>query len=315
MWSMMELKSVRQIGNLPENERIYIEEKAYKRLHREESAQKRCFILMGHNERGADGYRSVIESAFLVESIPFEQGVPIWNAKVWREVFGEVKRQYENMVILGWALDIKGKMAFATPEMELIHKEQFGGVRQLFFLMDTLEGEEAFYRVRNNHLLKQEGFFVYDDGKVALESEDDTAYDGEYDIKTELSPNIISENYRKLQQSGEPEVRTARYRELCKAIPRETTSKRLKHRNGEEKGGMGFAVAAVVLILLAMLGTGIWQNRISLEQIQDAVTTMKEMGTSDPNTAGETENDTQTAKQVTIERTRPGDIFEEPQAQ
>ena len=129
MWSMMDLKSVRQMGSPQESDRIYIEEKAYGRLHREESSQKRCFILMGHNERGEDGYITVVESAFEVENIAFEKGIPQWNTRVWSEVFEEVKTRFEDMVILGWALDLKGKMAVVPPELDRLH---CGGLVRLF---------------------------------------------------------------------------------------------------------------------------------------------------------------------------------------
>lgn len=300
MWSMMDLKSVRQMGSPQESDRIYIEEKAYGRLHREESSQKRCFILMGHNERGEDGYITVVESAFEVENIAFEKGIPQWNTRVWSEVFEEVKTRFEDMVILGWALDLKGKMAVVPPELELVHKEQFGGVRQILFVMDTLEQEEAFYRIRNNRLLKQNGFMIYQDGKKPTE-------------EPNQSPAV-----QPVQSVRAPETKTPRYREIYREdIGRD---KRREKEKGKESGnGSIVGVAAVVVLLLAILGTGILQNRISLEQLQDAVETIKEMevptssGEDEPKAALEVEEEpTETVETnyVTVEKTTAGDIFE-----
>lgn len=298
MWSMMDLKSVRQVGSPQESDRIYIEEKAYGRLHREESSQKRCFILMGHNERGEDGYITVVESAFEVESIVFEKGVPQWNTRVWSEVFEEVKARFEDMVILGWALDLKGKMAVITPELELVHKEQFGGVRQILFVMDTLEQEEAFYRVRNNRLLKQNGFMIYQDGKKPLEKQ------------TQALPVV-----QRAHSVRPPETKTPRYREMY----REDLGKEKKGKGKAGGNGSIVGVAAVVVLLLAILGTGILQNRISMEQLQDAVETLKEMEV--PTSSGEEEpkvtlgaegesTETVETNYVTVEKTSAGDIFE-----
>ncbi|MDD6157029.1 MAG: hypothetical protein PUB52_08440 [Lachnospiraceae bacterium] len=300
MWSMMDLKSVRQVGSPQESDRIYIEEKAYGRLHREESSQKRCFILMGHNERSEDGYITVVESTFEVENISFEKGIPQWNTRVWSEVFEEVKTRFEDMVILGWALDLKGKMAVVSPELELVHKEQFGGVRQILFVMDTLEQEEAFYRIRNNRLLKQNGFMIYQDGK-----------------KTTEEPNQSSA-VPPVPSVRAPETKTPRYREIYREdIGRE--KKREKEKGKESGNGSIVGVVAIVVLLLAILGTGILQNRISLEQLQDAVETIKEMevptssGENAPEAALEVEGEpTETVETncVTVEKTTAGDIFE-----
>ena len=38
------------------------------------------------------------------------------------------------------------------PEIEKLHREQFGGAHQLFYFVDSLEKESYFYVNRNNHL-------------------------------------------------------------------------------------------------------------------------------------------------------------------
>ena len=43
-----DLKNIRQIGNPTEDNKIYIENAAYARIHEEDYAQKRAFIFMGH---------------------------------------------------------------------------------------------------------------------------------------------------------------------------------------------------------------------------------------------------------------------------
>ena len=45
-----DLKNIRQIGNPTEDDKIYIENAAYARIHEEDYAQKRAFIFMGHTE-------------------------------------------------------------------------------------------------------------------------------------------------------------------------------------------------------------------------------------------------------------------------
>ena len=44
-------------------------------------------------------------------------------------------------MIVGWALDIKGQLPNMTAHLEALHQRNFGGKRQILFLMDSLECE------------------------------------------------------------------------------------------------------------------------------------------------------------------------------
>ena len=52
--------------------------------------------------------------------------------------------------------------------IEQFHQTHFGGVHQTLFLMDTLEKEETFFSIRNGHLYRREGFYIYYDRHAAV---------------------------------------------------------------------------------------------------------------------------------------------------
>ena len=58
-----DLKNIRQIGNPTEDDKIYIENAAYARIHEEDYAQKRVFIFMGHTECSQGKYATFVEAA------------------------------------------------------------------------------------------------------------------------------------------------------------------------------------------------------------------------------------------------------------
>ena len=102
------LRNIQQIGSPDEEDKIYIEKKAYDRIHQDEFAEKRVFVMMGHTESADGKYTTFVEAAIPVREIEFYQNVPKWNNHSWSEVFQEIKRIYEDFIIVGWALDIKG---------------------------------------------------------------------------------------------------------------------------------------------------------------------------------------------------------------
>ncbi len=163
-------KNVKQIGTPSEEDRIYICDEAYRRIHTTSFEEKRVFVFMGHTENYNGKYATFIEATIPVASIEFRQGLPVWNSKTWSSVFAEIKRKYEEMIIVGWALDCKGYAPKMTPELEFIHKEQFGGVHQVFMISDSIENEEDFYINKGRHLAKKTGFFIYYKAKEKREA-------------------------------------------------------------------------------------------------------------------------------------------------
>ena len=152
-----DLKNIRQIGNPTEDNKIYIENAAYARIHEEDYAQKRAFIFMGHTECNQGKYATFIEAAIPVRDLEFSQNIPKWDNHAWSDIFREIKRSYENSIIVGWAMDIKGFSPCMTTELEHVHREQFGGAHQVLFLMDSVEGDEYFYINKGNRLQQKEG--------------------------------------------------------------------------------------------------------------------------------------------------------------
>lgn len=156
-----DLKNIRQIGTPAEGDRIYIENAAYARVHEETYEERRVFIFMGHTECEQGVYMTFVEAAIPVRDMEFSQNLPRWGTHAWSDVFREIKRSYENSIIVGWALDCKGYPPRLTAELEAIHREQFGGAHQVLFLMDSMEGEEYFYLHKGNRLQLKNGFYIY----------------------------------------------------------------------------------------------------------------------------------------------------------
>ncbi len=272
------LKNIRQIGSPTETDKIYIEAAAYERIHLEEFPEKRVFVLMGHTECREGCYATFIEAAIAVREIAFDKSTPVWTNHVWNDVFREVRQSYENSVIVGWAVDIKGMPPKMTEELESVHREQFGGVHQLVLLMDSLEQEEYFYQLRNNHLRQRDGFYIYYDPNTAQQPEQGSV--PEYYMAADRAERRRTVEERQAvgeRESADANQKKARYRELyCNA------SKTEKQPDSGKKL-TAYAMTAAIALLVAIIGTGIYQNRISLPGFDHVLETI----TSGAKAAGE----------------------------
>lgn len=173
-------KEIRQIGNADVGDRIYLEEKVYQYLHRQTGwgepvfgEGRKVFVLLGKIENYAGQKCVFVESAIEIEEITYLDGVPVWNDKTWGYVFQRMKKFSEEMIVVGWAMDIRDSAPSLTDRLIGVHMTHFGGRHQLLFLMDSMEKEENFYCSRQGRLRRREGFYLYHDKKSLAAIEDE----------------------------------------------------------------------------------------------------------------------------------------------
>lgn len=251
------LKNVKQIGTPREDNKIYIENMAYNRIKEEGYQEKRVFVLMGHTERMEAKYATFIEAVIPVSGIGFSGGVPRWNNAVWSEVFREIKRLYEDMIIVGWAMDAKGMSPKMTPGLERVHREHFGGVHQLFFLLDTLEQEETFYIYKENKVVFKDGFYIYHKARSRERQEKLT--------KLEPIPITVLSDKNKGTRGIKPEV------EVEVDVPQQEIRKGGRYRqmlqepkkSEKDNGNIGIAIAVAMLVFV--IGVGVYENSESIQ--------------------------------------------------
>ena len=235
------LKNLKQIGTPREEGKIYIENLAYSKIKEESYCEKKVYILMGHTERMQGRYATFIEAVVPVREIEFFGTIPKWNNTTWSNVFREIKRMYEEMIIVGWAIDIKGMSPRMTPDLERVHREHFGGVHQLLFLLDTLEQEETFYIYKENKLVSKDGFYIYHKAR----SRELRRPEPKVDVEVNVSEAEIRRGgmYRQfIQEQKKPE---------------------------KDGGNMGIAVAVAMLVFV--LGVGLYENSGSILGRQNSV--------------------------------------------
>ncbi len=245
---MIEIKNVTQIGTPREEDKIYVENYAYTRMREESYQDKRVFVLMGHTERMEGKYATFIEAVIPVREMEFTGIVPQWNNGLWSQVFKEVKRLYEDMIIVGWAMDARGMSPKITPELERIHRESFGGVHQLLLLMDSMEQDETFYIYKENKIVPKDGFFIY--------------YRARKNKKMEEHMEVIDFNKETQEAPKEKEAEV----ELTTEIEYVPGRGRYRQMLAQEKkltegGNAGLAIAVAMLVFV--IAVGAYENRDS----------------------------------------------------
>jgi hypothetical protein len=175
------------------------------------------------------------------------------------------------MIIVGWAVDVKGMLPKVTPELERVHREHFGGVHQLLLLLDTLEQEETFYMYKENKVVSKDGFYIYHkarkkEGVEVLKEERELVPIKVLDQKQE-SFNQSTEQVDvevDIQQEEHKKIQRGRYRQLVNMHDKKT-------RESVGEGNFGIAIAVAMLVFV--IGVGLYEDKDKLFAPSDSVTT------------------------------------------
>lgn len=325
-------KDIKQIGKPDIGDRIYVEDRVYRYLHPyDEQLEKAAYVLLGRFENFTGRQCTFIEGAIRLEEINFDGELPQWNDNTWGYIYKKLKKDYDDMVIVGWAMDIKGQLPNLTGRIEKLHQNHFGGIHQVLFLMDSLEREEAFYSSRNNHLYRRDGFYIYygkgipaildyqeEKSPAPQESSGEDVFVFETEVPAKKQQELDLEERIYFEQSSLEEPEREQKSSFDSGRMERTEffgggEKRKEFFGGEQKLREGsyrkqlageeakekvpsFTPSLVLLAVVFVLGFAAYQNHQKMNDMQNALAQINTQAVSTEEKAAET------AKEVKIEQ-------------
>ena len=257
-------KNIKQIGAPDIGDRIYIENRAYQTMHPQNvSTEKMVYVLLGSLEKDRERQCIFIKAAITLEEIAFDGDVPVWKDDSWAYLYRKLNHAYDDMVITGWAFDVRGQMPELTVAVEKIHRTYFGGAHQVLYLLDTLQNEDSFYSVKNGVLKKRDGYYIY------------------YE-KGQEEPRISVS----IETEEQEQARTAQEKEETAGV---TGSYRTYMKQKEQKKGglLSYVVSAAMLFVICGLGVTAYQNHTKMNDMEAAILQMNHGQVEATETAGQ----------------------------
>lgn len=157
-------KNVRQIGNVSDNPKIYIEDYVDTFLMQlceqtEEEPQGAFLIGDVHSEEGQDYI--FIYGAIRMYAVKKSGNELAIGEEVWKRAYEDCKQYFEDGEMLGCFLTMPGGPLTVTAEMKKIHKKSFPKKNSVLILEDPIEHEESYYANKYNELMHISGHYVY----------------------------------------------------------------------------------------------------------------------------------------------------------
>ena len=215
-------KNIRQIGAPGGTRRIYIEDYVMTyltQLANPNSTYARGAILVGESAKGVNGEIVFISGALPAQNLELDLEETTFDGETWSYIYQEVKMYFPELEVVGWFLS---RMGFSTEINEMIvqlHMDNFAGSDKVLYIMDALEGEDAFYMMEADGLRRQSGYYIYYARNEAMQNfmiatKDDV--DLEQIDEVEQRDEAVLRNYKKIMEERAKSARIERSnRRLC----------------------------------------------------------------------------------------------------
>ena len=157
-------KNVRQIGNVSDNPKIYVEDYVDTFLNQ----------LCDYNEENAVGAFLVgtqimiedqpcvyISGVVQMDELTLKDGEPLVDDTYVKKMREEKEKYFHDGELVGWFLAVPGRKAETNENIIKIHEKTFPKTNTVFIIRDTAAKEEMFFAYKYHDLLEIGGHYIY----------------------------------------------------------------------------------------------------------------------------------------------------------
>lgn len=232
-------KNIRQIGSPAGHTKVYIEDYVItflNSLSMDKNTYVRGAILFGEKKQIGNDLVIFIRGAIEGQNLELDLDETVFDDEVWREIYQQKERLFSGLDVIGWALLRMGFSVRLNDKIKKTHFENFPGEGKVLYMMDDLEGEDAFYVFRGEDLSRQNGYYIYYEKNPMMQN---YLVERRQDIKE-------VQTYEKMMESRRDEKLIRQFREKISK----------KTKSNQRKGRIrNISRAAAVTIMMIMGGT------------------------------------------------------------
>ena len=157
-------KNVRQIGNVSDNPKIYVEDYVDTFLNQ----------LCDYNEENAVGAFLVgtqimiedqpcvyVSGVVQMDELTLKDGEPLVDDTYVKKMREEKEKYFHDGELVGWFLALPGRKAETNENIIKIHEKTFPKTNTVFIIRDTAAKEEMFFAYKYHDLLEIGGHYIY----------------------------------------------------------------------------------------------------------------------------------------------------------
>ena len=275
-------KNVRQIGNVSDEPKIYVEDyvDTYLNQLKEKAANEPVMAVLAGEIVTQEGQEVVyISGAVRVEEVKTENGKLEFDIEAADRAEELRKEHFPTCQTIGWCLIESGNLMGQEQEAARIHERFFAKANSIFIRKDAVENEEVFYAYKFGELMQMGGHYIY--------------YEKNPDMQ-----NYMIHARRQIGVTPSEVVEDRAAKDFRSAI-REQLEEKEHHQNSR------FVYAASILLIVVVLAMGIstMNNYDKMEAVQTSLETLSQTVTepkkkTETLSGKESEKDTQNVQKT-----------------
>lgn len=166
-------KNVRQIGNVSDTPKIYVEDYVDTFLNQlcdKADENPAGAFLIGHTVRQEEQECIYISGAVAMEQIDTEGADIGLGEETWKKAEEDCKEYFEGGKIIGWFVTLPGHPLLLNSNLTKVHEKHFGEPGTVFIMKDAAEKDELFFAYKYKELMQMGGHYIYYEKNPAMQN-------------------------------------------------------------------------------------------------------------------------------------------------
>ena len=249
-------KNVRQIGNVSDSPKIYVEDyvdtfftQLCEKCEKAGNGPVGAF-LVGDIQSGDDGEFVYIYGAIQMHELKMNGNEYVIDESTWKHAYEDCKQFFEDGEMLGWFVAHPGVPL--TPESSTVklHKKSFPKKNTVFIMKDPVEKDETYYVHKMNDLMEIGGHYTYYEKNPCMQNYMISSRKKNGAFPTETVEDRAAQDFRNLVR------------------------KRGKYRKQKRAGGLMYAASACLVLIIIIMGVSMVNSFDRMKSVQSTLETL-----------------------------------------
>lgn len=245
-------KNVRQIGNVSDSPKIYVEDYVdtfFAQLSEKSEKAKAPVgaFLVGDIQTGGDEDYVYIYGAIQMHDLKMSGNEYVIDEDTWKRAYEDCKQFFEDGEMLGWFVAHPGIPLTPDSSVIKLHKKSFPKKNTVFIMKDPVEKDETYFVHKMNDLMEIGGHYTYYEKNPCMQN---------YMIASRKKNGAVS-----------PETVEDRAAQDFRNLVR----KRGERQKRRKAGGLMYAASACLVLVLIIMGVSMVNSFDRMKSVQSTL--------------------------------------------
>ena len=253
-------KNVRQIGNVSDSSKIYIEDYVdtfFNQLCEKAEQEMQGAFLIGETVQEEDQdyiyvYGAIRMKEFIVKGKDFVIG-----EHVWKDACEKCKEYFGNAEILGWFITGGEHPLEVNHNINKLHQKYFSREKSIFVTKNARDKEEKFYIYKYRDMMECSGHYVYYEKNVEMQNYMIATRKKVGFTPSEIIEDRVTENFRSMIREKNEKVEQKNHSRLV------------------------YAMSTFLVLVIVVIGVTMLNNYDKMQNVQNSIDVLSGQGSKE----------------------------------